>query len=82
MLARWHTQPARLLLLDEPFQGVDAGARADIVDTLRRHAHERATLVFVSDLEEALEIADRVVRFDRSTLDRMSHSDFSLQASP
>jgi simple sugar transport system ATP-binding protein len=72
VLARWHTQPARLLLLDEPFQGVDAGARADIVDTLRRHAPERATLVFVSDLEEAFEIADRVVRFDRATLDRVT----------
>lgn len=70
VLARWHVEPARLLLLDEPFQGVDAGARADIVDTLRRHAPERATLVFVSDLEEALEIADRVVWFDRATLER------------
>lgn len=69
VLARWHVERARLLLLDEPFQGVDAGARADIVDTLRRHAHERATIVFVSDLEEALEIADRVVRFDRATLE-------------
>ncbi|WP_408461285.1 sugar ABC transporter ATP-binding protein [Paraburkholderia fungorum] len=75
VLARWHVERARLLLLDEPFQGVDAGARADIVDTLRRHAHERATIVFVSDLEEALEIADRVVRFDRATLERpASHS--------
>jgi simple sugar transport system ATP-binding protein len=80
VLARWHTQPARLLLLDEPFQGVDAGARADIVDTLRRHAQERATLVFVSDLEEAFEIADRVVRFDRATLDRVSQSDFTSHA--
>ena len=80
VLARWHTQPARLLLLDEPFQGVDAGARADIVDTLRRHAQERATLVFVSDLEEAFEIADRVVRFDRATLDRASYSDFPSHA--
>ena len=80
VLARWHTQPARLLLLDEPFQGVDAGARADIVDTLRRHARERATLVFVSDLEEAFEIADRVVRFDRATLDRVSQSDFTSHA--
>jgi simple sugar transport system ATP-binding protein len=82
VLARWHAQPARLLLLDEPFQGVDAGARADIVDTLRRHARERATLVFVSDLEEALEIADRVVRFDRATLDQTSHSDLNHYAHP
>ncbi|WP_409362349.1 sugar ABC transporter ATP-binding protein [Burkholderia sp. Bp8984] len=69
VLARWHAEPARLLLLDEPFQGIDAGARADIVDTLRRHAQARATIVFVSDLEEAAEIADRIVRFDRATLD-------------
>ncbi|MEZ2307022.1 sugar ABC transporter ATP-binding protein [Paraburkholderia sp. RCC_158] len=80
VLARWHAQPARLLLLDEPFQGVDAGARADIVDTLRRHAGQRATLVFVSDLEEALEIADRVVRFDRATLEPAAHSDLNLHA--
>ncbi|SDI71067.1 sugar ABC transporter ATP-binding protein [Paraburkholderia phenazinium] len=80
VLARWHAQAARLLLLDEPFQGVDAGARADIVDTLRRHAPERATLVFVSDLEEAFEIADRVVRFDRSTLDCTSHPDLTFSA--
>ncbi|WP_144157275.1 sugar ABC transporter ATP-binding protein [Paraburkholderia sp. BCC1885] len=77
VLARWHAQPARLLLLDEPFQGVDAGARADIVDTLRHHAQERATLVFVSDLEEAFEIADRVVRFDRASLDHAVHADFT-----
>jgi simple sugar transport system ATP-binding protein len=68
VLARWHVEPARLLLLDEPFQGVDAGARADIVDLLRRHAPGRATLVFVSDLAEAFEVADRVLHFDRSTL--------------
>ena len=65
VLARWHAEPARLLLLDEPFQGVDAGARADIVELLRRHADRRATIVFVSDLEEALEVADRIVYFDR-----------------
>ncbi|MFL9947571.1 sugar ABC transporter ATP-binding protein [Paraburkholderia agricolaris] len=81
VLARWHVERARLLLLDEPFQGVDAGARADIVDTLRRHARERATIVFVSDLEEALEIADRVVRFDRATLERSTiHSTVQLTA--
>jgi simple sugar transport system ATP-binding protein len=77
VLARWHVQPARLLLLDEPFQGVDAGARADIIDTLRRLAHERATLVFVSDLEEAFEIADRVVRFDRATRDLAFNTDIA-----
>ncbi|PMS32264.1 sugar ABC transporter ATP-binding protein [Trinickia symbiotica] len=63
-LARWHAEPARLLLLDEPFQGIDVGARADIVRLLRSSASRRATLVFVSDLDEALEVADRIVHFD------------------
>ncbi|TIU53823.1 MAG: ATP-binding cassette domain-containing protein, partial [Mesorhizobium sp.] len=35
VLARWQAAPCRLLLLDEPFQGVDVGARADI-DALER----------------------------------------------
>lgn len=69
LLARWHAEPARVLLLDEPFQGIDAGARADIAATLRRGAARRATLVFVSDLEEAHEVADRIVRFDRGTIE-------------
>ncbi|WP_413189109.1 sugar ABC transporter ATP-binding protein [Paraburkholderia sacchari] len=76
VLARWHTEPSKLLLLDEPFQGVDAGARADIVALLRKRAAGRATLVFVSDLEEAFEIADRVVHFDRGmTLERAAPTD-------
>jgi simple sugar transport system ATP-binding protein len=83
VLARWHAEPSRLLLLDEPFQGVDAGARADIVDLLRKHAAGRATLVFVSDLEEAFEIADRVVHFDRGTiLDRAASADSISSAVP
>ncbi|WP_323121344.1 sugar ABC transporter ATP-binding protein [Burkholderia alba] len=65
VIARWHLEPARLLLLDEPFQGIDMGARADLIALLRRDAGERATLVFVSDLEEAYALADRVVHFDR-----------------
>jgi simple sugar transport system ATP-binding protein len=69
VLARWHAEPARMLLLDEPFQGVDAGARAEIVDTLRANAADRVTVVFLSDLEEALEVADRVLHFDRLGID-------------
>ncbi|WP_213762066.1 ATP-binding cassette domain-containing protein [Caballeronia sp. dw_19] len=68
VLARSHAEPARMLLLDEPFQGVDAGARADIADVLRANAAGRVTLVFVSAIEEAFEVADRVLRFDRSII--------------
>ncbi|MBA1366859.1 ATP-binding cassette domain-containing protein, partial [Burkholderia gladioli] len=69
-LARGFVEPARLLLLDEPFQGVDVGARAEIVEILRRGASGHATLVFVSDPEEAFEVADRVLEFDRLRIGR------------
>ncbi len=61
VLARWHAERARVLLLDEPFQGVDIGARDDIIAAIRHRSRDRATLVFVNDLEEALEVGDRVL---------------------
>jgi simple sugar transport system ATP-binding protein len=61
MLARWLAEECRLLLLDEPFQGVDIRARRDIGRKIRETAKNRATLVFVSELDEALEVADRII---------------------
>tara|TARA_R110002020_G_scaffold475558_1_gene710910 strand:+ start:23738 stop:25270 length:1533 start_codon:yes stop_codon:yes gene_type:complete len=61
MLARWLAEECRLLLLDEPFQGVDIRARRDIGRKIRETAKSRATLVFVSELDEALEVADRII---------------------
>jgi simple sugar transport system ATP-binding protein len=61
MLARWMAQPARVLLLDEPFQGVDIRSRRDIGHKVRQTAAGRATAVFVAELDEALEVADRIV---------------------
>ena len=52
---------ARLLLLDEPFRGVDLGARADIGARLRDRRGAHATLVASADVDELLEVADRVV---------------------
>ncbi|WP_208948472.1 sugar ABC transporter ATP-binding protein [Segnochrobactrum spirostomi] len=68
VIARWHAEPARLLLLDEPFQGVDIGARDDIIRAIRDRTSGRATIVFVNDLEEALEVADRVVTMTDATV--------------
>lgn len=58
ILARWRAEPTRLLLLDEPFQGVDVGARADIIAAIRQGGG--ATLIATSDPEEAVEVADRI----------------------
>ncbi len=61
MIGRWLLKDCRVLLLDEPFQGVDIGARRDIGNHIRATAKGRATLVFVAELDEALEIADRII---------------------
>ena len=60
VLARWQAEPCRLLLLDEPFQGVDVGARADLIAAIRGGQRDSATLIATSDAEEALEVADRI----------------------
>jgi len=61
MIGRWLLEPCRVLLLDEPFQGVDIGARRDIGMHIRASAKGRATLVFMAEIDEAFEIADRVI---------------------
>ena len=61
VVGRWLGQTARLLLLDEPFRGVDLGARADIGTRLRDRRGAHATLVASADVDELLEVADRVV---------------------
>ena len=68
-MARWLTQPSRLLILDEPFQGVDIAGRAhDIAAKLRESARDRATLIFLTELDEALETADRILVMSENTI--------------
>ena len=68
MVARWMSQPASLFILDEPFQGVDIAARRDIAAKLRASASGRATLIFVTELDEALETADRILVMSEHTI--------------
>ncbi len=61
VVARWMAEASRLLILDEPFQGVDIQARRDIGHRIRDSATDRATLVLCAELDEALEVADRIL---------------------
>jgi simple sugar transport system ATP-binding protein len=79
VIARWEAEPSRLLLLDEPFQGVDVGARQDIIQAIRAR-RDRATLIATSDPEEAYEVADRILVMDHHTLRPVADEAISLSA--
>jgi rhamnose transport system ATP-binding protein len=60
-LARWLATKPRVLILDEPTQGVDVGAKAEIHKIIRRLAREGlAVLMISSDLPEVLGMSDRI----------------------
>jgi len=68
-LARAIAQGAGLLLLDEPFTGVDATTEQTIIALLRGFREEgRIVLVSTHDLESIPEFCDRVVLVNRTVL--------------
>lgn len=62
VVGRWLEQDPKVILLDEPFRGVDIGARRDISRKLRAVAGEGACVVVLSsDVDEIREVADRIL---------------------
>lgn len=60
-LARWLAARPKILILDEPTQGVDVGAKAEIHKLIRRLAAQgMAVLMISSDLPEILGMSDRI----------------------
>lgn len=60
-LARWLATGPRLLILDEPTQGVDIGAKTEIHRQIRQLAKSGlAVLMISSDLPEVLGMSDRI----------------------
>lgn len=68
VIGRWLMGTPRVLLLDEPFRGVDINARHDIGSTVRNLTSNTAVLAATSDLDEALEVGDRFVVFNHGTV--------------
>jgi ribose transport system ATP-binding protein len=76
VLARTFLRGARVLLIDEPTQGVDARARYDIYRAIRARADEGvACVVNSSDAMELAGLCDRVLIFSRGRVVRVLKGD-------
>ena len=66
VLAKWLQIAPKLLLLDEPTQGVDVGARQAIWDALDAHAETGASILIAStDYDQLAQTCHRVLIFAR-----------------
>jgi rhamnose transport system ATP-binding protein len=71
-LARWLATRPKVLILDEPTQGVDVGAKGEIHRIIRRLAAEGlAVLLISSDLPEVIGMSDRIAVMRGGTIAAM-----------
>ncbi len=63
ILAKWIETDPRVLLLDEPVQGVDVGSKGEIYELIERLAEERGMTVLVasSDFDDLQAVCHRVL---------------------
>ena len=82
ILARWLMTGARILILDEPTQGIDVGAKLAIYRLINRLTAEGKSVILISsDHEELLAMSDRIAIVRQGTVTRvapagaLSHTD-------
>ena len=68
-LARWLLTKPSVLILDEPTQGIDVGAKTEIYDLIERLAEGgTAILMISSDMNEILGMSDRIAVMARGSI--------------
>ncbi|WP_410809375.1 sugar ABC transporter ATP-binding protein [Micromonospora sp. 067-2] len=69
VLARWLATGARVLIFDEPTQGIDVGAKASIHELMRELADAGVAILMISsELPEVIGMADRIVVLRQGTV--------------
>ncbi len=68
-LARWLSIEPAILILDEPTQGIDIGAKAEVHEIMERLVGRSVAILMVSsELPELLAVADRIAVMRRGTV--------------
>lgn len=82
LFAKWVRRRPRVLLLDEPTQGVDVGAKADLHRHIRGMAEAGMSIVVSSsDFDELAALADRVLIFRNGVISaELTDADVNLAA--
>lgn len=69
VLAKWLAAKPRLILLDEPTQGVDVGAKAEIYKLIGQMADDGLAVILISsEMQELLGLADRIAVMAAGTI--------------
>jgi ABC-type sugar transport system ATPase subunit len=69
VLAKWLALEPKVLILDEPLQGIDVGAKEEIEHIVRNLTDQGAAIVFISsDLPDLIRVSDRIVVMSEGTI--------------
>jgi len=81
ILARWFATKPYLLILDEPTQGVDVGAKSEILQIINELCEQgMALMVISSELDEVVEFSDRItVLKDRQKIAELTGDDITTK---
>ncbi len=62
MLAKWLSREPKVLILDNPTQGVDVGAKEEIYDIILKLAKEGVSVIVLSsEAQEIIRVCDRAL---------------------
>jgi ABC-type sugar transport system ATPase subunit len=62
IIAKWLASDARILIMDEPTQGIDVGAKQEIYALVDRLAEQGDSIIFISsDLDEVVHVCKRIL---------------------
>ena len=69
VLARWFQRDLRILILDNPTRGVDAGAKEEIYEHIRSLTAQGVGVILITDeLTELIGLANRILVMQRGTV--------------